>query len=144
MAFTFRRFIRNRLLSLAASLSVSVTTLALAQDQVRDRTTSVALAGSDEQRFMIENELAVSRMSLGMMVDPSGDIDRDFVAMMVPHHQGAIDIAVAELKYGHNEELRRLARDIVTTQGREIATMRHAVGIDRGAAAPQPSDAVAR
>jgi hypothetical protein len=47
--------------------------------------------------------------------------------MMVPHHQGAIDMAQAELKYGHNEQLRRLAQEIVVTQQQEIAVMRLAV-----------------
>jgi hypothetical protein len=48
--------------------------------------------------------------------------------MMVPHHQGAIDMAQAVLRYGHNEQLRRLAQEIVVTQQQEIAAMRLAVG----------------
>ena len=48
--------------------------------------------------------------------------------MMMPHHQGAIDIARAELKYGHNEELLRLARDIMAEQENEMLVMRRAVG----------------
>jgi hypothetical protein len=63
-----------------------------------------------------------------MAIRPTGDIDRDFVAMMVPHHQGAIDMAQAILRYGHNEQLRRLAQEIVVTQQQEIAAMRLAVG----------------
>jgi hypothetical protein len=63
-----------------------------------------------------------------MTVKPTGDIDRDFVAMMVPHHQGAIDMAQAVLRYGHNEQLRRLAQEIVVTQQQEIAAMRLAIG----------------
>ncbi len=47
--------------------------------------------------------------------------------MMVPHHQGAIDIALAELRYGHDERLRRLAQEIVVTQRDEIAVMHLAV-----------------
>jgi uncharacterized protein (DUF305 family) len=62
-----------------------------------------------------------------MQINPSGDIDADFVAMMVPHHQGAIDMAVAQLRYGHNEQLKRLAQEIIVTQSAEIATMRLAV-----------------
>jgi hypothetical protein len=63
-----------------------------------------------------------------MAVKPTGDVDRDFVAMMVPHHQGAIDMAQAVLRYGHNEQLRRLAQEIVVTQQQEIAAMHLAVG----------------
>src|SRR5439155_12930873 len=47
---------------------------------------------------------------------------------MVPHHQGAIDMAQAELRYGRNEQLRRLAREIIVTQHEEIAAMRLAIG----------------
>jgi hypothetical protein len=63
-----------------------------------------------------------------MTIKPTGDVDRDFVAMMVPHHQGAIDMAKAELKYGHNEQLRRLAQEIIVTQQQEIPAMRLAIG----------------
>ncbi|HET9830285.1 MAG TPA: DUF305 domain-containing protein, partial [Vicinamibacterales bacterium] len=52
----------------------------------------------------------------------------DFVAMMVPHHQGAIDMAIAYLRYGKNERLRRLAQEIIVTQKDEITAMRLAVG----------------
>ena len=54
----------------------------------------------------------------------TGDPDRDFVAMMMPHHQGAIDMARTELRYGRDPALRRLARGIVAAQVREIAAMR--------------------
>ncbi len=70
----------------------------------------------------------MNKMMADMTVKPTGDVDRDFVAMMVPHHQGAVDMAKAELKYGHNEQLRRLAQEIVVTQQQEIAVMRLAVG----------------
>ena len=49
-----------------------------------------------------------------------GNIDRDFVAMMTPHHQGAIDMAVIELRYGKNERLRRIAQEIIVEQRQEI------------------------
>jgi uncharacterized protein (DUF305 family) len=52
----------------------------------------------------------MSKMMANMSTRPTGDIDRDFVDMMVPHHQGAVDMAMSELKYGHNEQLRRLAQ----------------------------------
>ena len=51
----------------------------------------------------------------------TGNPDRDFAAMMIPHHQGAIDMAQAELRYGHDERLRRLAQEIVVSQAQEIA-----------------------
>jgi uncharacterized protein (DUF305 family) len=54
----------------------------------------------------------------------TGNPDQDFVAMMIPHHEGAIDMAEVELKYGHDPFLRRLARDIITAQRHEIADMK--------------------
>ena len=53
----------------------------------------------------------------------TGDADRDFVAHMIPHHQGAIDMAQVELKYGKDPVLRRLARQIVAAQEKEIRLM---------------------
>ncbi len=54
----------------------------------------------------------------------TGDADRDFVAMMIPHHQGAIDMAQVELHQGKDPALRRLANQIVAAQKKEIAMMR--------------------
>ncbi len=78
--------------------------------------------------FAAENDAAMTRMMDAMMVKPSGDIDRDFAAMMIPHHQGAIDMALAPLRHGRNEQLRRLAQEIIVEQTQEIAAMRMAVG----------------
>ena len=80
-----------------------------------------------ESQFLAENEVAMSKMMTNMSIEPTGDIDRDFVDMMAPHHQGAVDMAMSELKYGHNEQLRRLAQEIIVTQQQEIAVMRHAI-----------------
>ena len=85
-------------------------------------------ATREEAPFLADNVGAMSKMMVDMGITPSGDIDRDFVAMMVPHHQGAIDMAQAELRYGQNEQLRRMAQEIIVTQQAEIAAMRLAVG----------------
>ncbi len=53
----------------------------------------------------------------------TGDADKDFVAHMIPHHQGAIDMAEVELKYGKDPEMKKLARSIVKAQKEEIALM---------------------
>ena len=60
---------------------------------------------------------------MGMEGAPSGDADRDFVAMMLPHHQGAVDMARIELQYGKDPALRRLAAAIIKAQAVEIAEM---------------------
>ena len=91
-------------------------------------------ASREEAPFLAENVSAMSKMMVDMGITPSGDVDRDFVAMMAPHHQGAIDMAQAELRYGHNEQLRRMAQEIIVTQQEEIAAMRLAIG-----APPPPS-----
>src|SRR5258705_9626108 len=96
-----------------------------------------------EQLFLSENDPAMNRMMADMTIKPTGDVDRDFVAMMVSHHQGAIDMARAELKYGRNEQLRRMAQEIIVTQQQEIAAMRLAVGdpLPPSVASPTQPDA---
>jgi len=96
-----------------------------------------------EAAFLAENDKAMTKMMDGMAVKPSGDIDRDFAAMMIPHHQGAIDMAQAELRYGKNEQLRRIAQEIIVDQLQEIAAMNLALGdpLPPSAAAPTQPDA---
>lgn len=91
-----------------------------------------------EKPFLNENALVMARMMAGMEVKPTGDIDRDFVAMMRPHHQGAIDMAQAYLRYGKNEQLRRVAQEIIVEQGQEIAAMNLAIGAPLPDSAPVP------
>jgi uncharacterized protein (DUF305 family) len=55
--------------------------------------------------------------------EPSGDSDTDFVRLMLPHHQGAIDMAKTELLHGKDPQMRRLAQEIVTDQESEIELM---------------------
>jgi uncharacterized protein (DUF305 family) len=56
-------------------------------------------------------------------VERSGDSDADFVRLMLPHHQGAIDMAKTELLHGEDPQMRRLAQEIVTDQQSEIVLM---------------------
>ena len=78
--------------------------------------------------FYPEMDTAMSRMMAQMHVEPTGDVDRDFVRMMVPHHQGAIEMAVAQLKYGKDPVLKRIAQEIIIEQRQEIDVMKMAVG----------------
>jgi hypothetical protein len=82
-----------------------------------------------EHGFLAENDAAMTKMMDGMAIKPSGNVDNDFVGMMTPHHQGAIDMAQAELRYGHNEQLRRIAQEIIVEQQQEILAMRIALGL---------------
>lgn len=61
---------------------------------------------------------------IAMAVRPTGD----FVEMMTPHHQGALDMAQAYLRYGKNEQLKRISQEIIIDQLQEIAAMRIALG----------------
>ncbi len=85
-------------------------------------------SSSREARFISENVNAMTEMLVGMQIKPSGDVDYDFAAMMIPHHQGAIDMAQAELRHGRNERLRRIAQEIIVEQQQEISAMRMALG----------------
>ena len=67
---------------------------------------------------------AMMGMHRGMMGHAmTGQADRDFMLMMIPHHQAAVDMAQAELKYGTNPQLRAMAKSIVKTQQAEIDRM---------------------
>ena len=56
-------------------------------------------------------------------VKDSGNVDVDFVRLMVPHHQAAIDMAKTQLLYGKDPQMRRLAQEIITDQQSEIELM---------------------
>jgi DUF305 family protein family protein len=120
--------IRKTLISLGMMFSILALPVARAQDQSMTRQLEAVTPTGDEQEFVIDSDLAVSTMSLGMSVDPTGDVDRDFIAMMMPHDQGAIDVARAELKYGHDADLRRLARSLIAERESEMSDMRSAIG----------------
>ena len=94
---------------------------------------------ADETPYLAENAAAMDKMMTGMDVKATGNIDADFTAMMIPHHQGAIDMAVAYLRYGTNEQLRRIAQEIVVEQQQEIAAMRLALGREPPKPAPAPT-----
>jgi hypothetical protein len=81
-----------------------------------------------EASFLAENQAAMRKMMKEMAVKPSGNVDADFTAMMIPHHQGAVDMAEAELRYGHNRKLRRIARNIIAGQRLQIGAMKAALG----------------
>ena len=103
-----------------------------------DHPSANATAVLQEQGFWKENEQAMDTMMSRMAIDPTGNVDEDFVAMMTPHHQGAMDMAVAELRFGKNEQLRRIAQEIIVTQQQEIVAMYQALGKPLPPAAPAP------
>ena len=91
--------------------------------------------GHDEPRgrFIIDSSKSSDQLlheSMGIMshemlhAPMTGDPDHDFASMMIPHHQGAIDMAKVEVLHGKDPVLRRLAQEIIVTQESEIAVMR--------------------
>ncbi|SEF09839.1 protein of unknown function [Rhizobiales bacterium GAS191] len=119
-------------LAVLAALAIASATFVVAEETATAGSamaqTISAGAENSEAAFLDENNAALTKMMNAMAVKPTGDIDHDFVAMMEPHHQGAIDMAQAELRYGKNEQLRRIAQEIVVEQQQEIVAMRLALG----------------
>ena len=132
--------IRKTVISLAIISLVSWLAFATSLGQTKANDLRAAPATRSDQRFIIDSALAMSTMSLNMTVDSTGDVDRDFVAMMMPHHQGAVDLARAELKYGHNEELRQLALSMIAEREHEMSVMRNAFGEPASSNAPVTSE----
>jgi uncharacterized protein (DUF305 family) len=75
---------------------------------------------------------AMVKMSKDMEAAPmTGDPDKDFLAMMIPHHEGAVEMARLVLVHGRDPLVRRLAEEIIATQQAEIITMRQRLDILR-------------
>jgi uncharacterized protein (DUF305 family) len=87
-------------------------------------TAAIAQMEPHAMSFMHSMEDSMNRMDTGMKSAPmNGNSDHDFVTMMMPHHQGAIDMAKAELMYGKDPVIRRLAEEIIVDQQAEIQAM---------------------
>jgi len=124
---------------MALVLSAAEPTRAPAGAAQQSAAAAMRAASSEEAAFLDSNRSAMTTMMSGMAIEPTGDVDRDFVHMMVPHHQGAIDMATAVLRYGHDPVVRRVAQEIVVTQQEEIAAMRRAVGEPLPPSVPAPT-----
>lgn len=114
-----------RTLRLAVFGLIAMGSAAHATETPRPSTINAAgIAATDMMAFSAAMERSMARMHDGMAAaKPTGDPDRDFAAMMIPHHQGAVEMAQIQLRFGRDERLRRLAQGIIVEQRQEIAVM---------------------
>ncbi|EJC74071.1 CopM family metallochaperone [Rhizobium hidalgonense] len=106
-----------KIITLSAMLAVAVP--AFAEDMSMDMSKPMGSHDAASHAFSEAN----AKMHKDMAIEYSGNPDVDFVRGMIPHHQGAIDMAKIELQYGKDAEIRKLAEGVIKAQEAEIAEM---------------------
>ena len=84
---------------------------------------ATATASPDNGQFKKAMDASMETM---MSASPViyNNIDKDFVAQMIPHHQSAVDMAMAYLQYGKDGQLRKMSEDIISSQEKEIGWLK--------------------
>ncbi len=135
-------------LILLAACTLTLATSVRAEGEVaaghahHDMTTpevEVSRYPAEFQRYIREMDRDMQKMMVDMH-DPgyTGDADVDFLAMMIPHHQGAVDMARLVLIHGKDPLARKLAEEIIASQNTEIAAMRARLEVLRHASDAEP------
>jgi uncharacterized protein (DUF305 family) len=119
--------VRRRLTWAAASIALAVIGAMGAAGVAADM-------GHEHGASAFEHEMGagMARMMEAMHASGySGDADADFLAMMIPHHAGAIEMARLVLRHGHDPATRQLAEDIIASQAVEIQSMQNRLALLR-------------
>ncbi|ARM87172.1 hypothetical protein RHEC894_CH00831 [Rhizobium sp. CIAT894] len=107
-----------KIITLTAMLAI-VAAPSFAEDMPMDMSKPMGSHDAASHAFSEAN----AKMHKDMMIEYSGNPDVDFVRGMIPHHQGAIDMAKIELQYGKDPEIRKLAEGVIKAQEAEITEM---------------------
>ena len=122
----------GKLTVIAALIVLAIASMQSHQGEAQSATPRAAFPPARAAKFITSTEKPFDQLmgeAMNVMhrdmhnAEYNGEADHDFVRMMIPHHQGAIDMAKALLLYGKDAQLRRLAQEIITDQQSEIQLM---------------------
>ncbi|MCP4559123.1 MAG: DUF305 domain-containing protein [Bosea sp.] len=115
---------RSLLAGAALVATLGLAGLALAQGHQGHGSHGAAMPAAADSAATKDYKAANDKMHKEMGISFSGDADVDFARGMIPHHQGAVDMAKVVLAHGKDPELRKLAQGVITEQEKEIAFLR--------------------
>lgn len=113
---------RTAVFAALAALALSVPLNAQTMDHSGHDMSGHAMTGSESPATIAFME-ANAKMHADMGIAYTGDADVDFIAGMIPHHQGAVEMAKIVLEHGTDPEVRKLAQAVIAAQEAEIAWM---------------------
>lgn len=129
---------RTTIVTLALAVAITAQ-LTYAQHQHGTAESQNARISANAQLFALQMDAGMKKMMNDMHAPGySGNPDVDFLAMMIPHHEGAVEMARLALIHGKDPLTRRLAEEIIASQTAEIAAMKQRVAILRRADDPNP------